>query len=86
MQIEENLIVCFSDNSYDNCHPTRIELSLINGEIKRNSGIDRDAVIFVSAQKLLQKNFYYLKIILCIRRKRYKSKTRWSELLTNSKV
>lgn len=31
MQTEENITVCFSDNSYDNCNLTQIELFFSSG-------------------------------------------------------
>ena len=74
MQIEENLIVCFSDNSYDNCNPTRRELSFVRNEDKKKFWYRQVCSYFqvgletVTEEFLLSENYFMYK------KKRYKSK------------
>lgn len=69
MQIKENLIVCFSDNSYDNCSPTKIELSFLTNEDKKKFWHRQVCSYFQVGLGVVTEEFDYLKIILCVRRK-----------------
>lgn len=69
MQIKENLIVCFSDNSYDNCNPTKIELSFLTNEDKKKFWYRQVCSYFQVGLGVVTEEFDSLKIILCVKRK-----------------